>query len=796
MIQNVCLEITLKPFKDKTAEGYGKACETLFRQWLPLTVNAETISVLLWISDGSEILDYNRDMDATFEWACVVGSANPHPKEGDDSIDSKPFFYCENPPEYCYRDLKRLIASLKSTALEICGKPLRVGAIFDPGPEFAKSTFKYERHPEICTGNPSCTGTSACGRGFVYSAERLKGDSRPYAGFPNGIPDGTPFGAFLGRQVKCYFKDLDFDFLWLSNGFGFGKDTWGIIGSTFDKAKFSSEQGPAVRAGIMEFWREFRNECPDIPLQTRGTNSTTGVDISTDGVPLREIYSQVSDLEVPPNSPWGPLTNDFGLELAGWMSHIAEVPSGKSYLFRYYIHDPWWAFSPWLHQYQRKAHDLYLPLAITRLDANGKTKNPENIAFLSVDNSYGELLPQVPNEVIPEILACYETSPDEPGPFVWLYPFDDYHDLAFKQNRYEEVFFGDLFIRDAINLGFPLNTIVSTGNFLSSLNHGASYSKCVLVAPTAIASNKAVLEKVEKLLGEGAQILLYGPVGDAALLEFLEQERCEGIEGDMEIHIGERQLKVRHTALLSGGDLNVRTKSGSTASTLAEYVRGSERRSAAVRIAKPAWKGGKLIWIRGTNSFSVAQSGFNTVMFDSKELFLPETLMREILPEFGYTVEFTKHFPQQTDPVINFRRHANAIHMAAYSADMTVGMKLNFPEGAPVFTSSETILEEGLATYRPGKAVNWECRVFVEQSQGLVKCLEREPRAKNLKRKLQVDGLENATLHFRPEPGFENATIFTREGADGNGPLAIEQRDLHGPVLELRNLSGSVVIAW
>ena len=31
-------------------------------------------------------------------------------------------------------------------------------------------------------------------------------------------------------------------------------------------------------------------------------------------------------MRLAPNSPWAALNGDFGLELIGWMSHIAELP--------------------------------------------------------------------------------------------------------------------------------------------------------------------------------------------------------------------------------------------------------------------------------------------------------------------------------------------------------------------------------------------------------------------------------------------------------------------------------------
>ena len=88
-------------------------------------------------------------------------------------------------------------------------------------------------------------------------------------------------------------------------------------------------------------------------------------------MPLRDIFRKVPNLQPPPNSPWAALNGDFGLELVGWLSHIAELP-GDSYPFRFYIHDPWFINSPWLDRYGRYPHDLYLPFALTRVEQRGE----------------------------------------------------------------------------------------------------------------------------------------------------------------------------------------------------------------------------------------------------------------------------------------------------------------------------------------------------------------------------------------------------------------------------------------
>ena len=70
----------------------------------------------------------------------------------------------------------------------------------------------------------------------------LHADPRPFAGFPNGVDEGTKFGRFFGRQVSIYLRDMDVDYIWLSNSFGFGRSPYatGGVGQFFDGLEISS----------------------------------------------------------------------------------------------------------------------------------------------------------------------------------------------------------------------------------------------------------------------------------------------------------------------------------------------------------------------------------------------------------------------------------------------------------------------------------------------------------------------------------------------------------------------------
>ena len=115
--------------------------------------------------------------------------------------------------------------------------------------------------------------------------------------------------------------------------------TVGIQGTGVDGERFYSERLGQVRRQVFRFWELFRNECPNYPVETRGTNFSLGIDYATDAVPLYDLYNAGLNLLPPPNSPWAALDGNFGLELMGHMTRIAELPE-DSFMFRYYIHDP------------------------------------------------------------------------------------------------------------------------------------------------------------------------------------------------------------------------------------------------------------------------------------------------------------------------------------------------------------------------------------------------------------------------------------------------------------------------
>jgi len=494
-----------------------------------------------------------------------------------------------------------------------------------------------------------------------------------------------------------------------------------------------------VREKVIGFWRAFRAECPDVPVETRGTNLSTGIDLSSDGSPLRDIYRGGFAMEPPPNSPWAALNSDFGLELIGWMSRIAELPA-DGYPFRFYTHDPWWLNSPWLDRYGREPHDIYMPLSVSRIDAEGRTCPPTAIDFLTCDDSYGRMPDQVPNEVIPHILECRGRAPDAPGPLVWVYPFDEYHDWTFGEpSRIGHVFFGDWFMRGAVNNGLPLNTVVSTRNLAGAAAAWPGlFRECVLVSPVPDAGtawSSILLDHVRS----GGCVLLYGPVGHGGgeLLDALNVERAESLAGEFELllhPLSERFLGLPypavllHDRLLSAGGMCGRIADASDGHTraLALARQGGEARVAALARRLPEWEGGAIAWVRGTVSCDPDRmTGHLLMPLDPEEAFPGEMLMRLALAELGCEILAEKHSATQRSPMLVVSRHRNGFFFSGYSPDTTLRSHFRFPQGAPVLLGLETQLAPGRSTYTMPRAWRRECRVFVEQDNGEVSCVER-----------------------------------------------------------------------
>ncbi|WP_206105969.1 hypothetical protein [Olivibacter sp. XZL3] len=805
---NITLEASLKPFKQKDNKYYQMVATELFTQWQSLLRHTDTVSVLLWVADGSEILNYQGKSDQSLEWAKYIGNPNTDrpvgsgPKEL--SLHERAYLYQGAPPNFTYGDLKQIVNTLKEVGKHLTGKPIRIGATFDPGPEFAKSPFKYEKHPEILEG-------SAMGhKSFVYSYATLKADKQSYAGYPEGIPANTPFGTFFGRQSQHFLRDLGFDYIWFSNGFGFGMEPWSSTGVIFTGTGFNSDKLADTKAKIINFWKLFRQECPNFRIETRGTNLSTGIDLAKDGVDLRTIYKGGFNILPPPNSPWAALDGDFGLELVGYMSRMAELP-GDHYIFRYYTHDPWWLNSPWLDRYGREPHDIYLPMSVSRIDAEGNIALPTHLNFLTVDDSFGNMPTQVPDEVTPHILKARYDSPDAPGPLVWIYPFEEYHHWANQQKNLEEIYYGDWFIRQAINNGLPLNTVISSRSFSSVKREKPGlFDQSVLISIVPDPGSdyeKALINHVQ----QGGKVVIYGPVNRASdrFLDLLNLEKVDPLDGEFQIsrafvndHLMQAYPnKIRHQALFSGAGISSKVKDVHDTSTkvYAQFKQGNASRDVVIARALPTWKGGAVAYISGTNSSHF--SGGRLLNPDNpNEYFIGPLYMRYILQAFGIDINFEKADPAIKSPVLGISRNRNAYFFSGYAPNTTVKHLFKLPQGAPLLNGYDTELINGSSSYIFPTASHRECRVFIEQQDGIVSSKEMHSGELGISRRLKVSGLKNATVRIYPPDTTKDSAIHFYLNSDypwKEGKIPFKKGDQkfgHHYVVE--HISGDLVVSW
>jgi hypothetical protein len=807
--QNITLEASLKPFKKNDKEDIQRVAAEMFTQWSSLLRHADTISIMLWTSDGSEILDYTGDLNQPLEWSKYIGNPNTEhaigsgPKEL--SLHERAYLYMENPPNYTFRDLKLIVKTLKEVGKAITGKPIRVGATFDPGPEFAKSEFKYKKHPEILEG-------SAMGeKSFVFSYATLNEDKTAYAGFPKGIPANTPFGTFFGRQSQHFLKDLDFDYIWFSNGFGFGMEPWASTGVIFTGKDFNAERLAETKDKIINFWKLFRAECPNFRIETRGTNLSTGIDLAKDGVDLRAIYNGGFNILPPPNSPWAALDGDFGLEMIGYLSRMAELPSDQ-YIYRYYTHDPWWLNSPWLDRYGSEPHDIYLPMSASRINEKGEVKLPTHLNFLTIDDSFGNMPTQVPDEVIPHILKARYNSPTAPGPLVWVYPFEEYHNWAStQQHRLNEIYYGDWFIRQGINNGLPLNTVISTSSFVSSMKKKQNlFDQSILlsIVPDAGSDYEKTLMAYVR---NGGKLIVYGPAEYASeeFKSFINLDNKKPLEGIFNLS-GNYMLdklnqkyptKISHQSLFSGGGLStsVRNERDVNTKVLINMSQSGEVRQVVWTRALPEWNNGKVAYVRGTNS-SHFEGGRLLKSDDPNQYFVGPLYLRYILQEFGLTYAIEKRDPDIKNPVLGIARNNNGYFFSGYVPNTSVIHQFRFPQGAPLMVGYDAILKDGKANYSLPTAWHRESRVFIEQNDGIVSCKEMHSGELGITRRLQVSGLKNATIRVFPNDGItENSINFylntTYPWKEGKLSFAKGEKEFGNNYI-VKNVSGDLVVSW
>jgi len=399
---------------------------------------------------------------------------------------------------------------------------------------------------------------------------------------------------------------------------------------------------------------------------------------------------------------------------------------------------------------------------------------------------------------------------------VWVYPFDEYHHMTFaRPTRLEPVFFGDWFMRGAVNNGLPLNTVVSTTNFATALQHRPeAFAESILVSPMpdqGTAWAEAILHHVR----HGGGALLYGPVGcaDDGVLEALNLAQDDGLHGEFELTLDTpcdrieslpHSMYLQHFPLFCAGAMCGVTdapRDPATRILAAAEQRGKTRITALTRACSD-WGGGRIAWVRGTVSCDPEKTGGHLLVpLDPARAFPAEILMRYALASFGYEILNERVSASIPAPMLCISRHRNAFIFSGYSANSTAALLLRTPHGIPLLSGLQARIVSGRARYIMPTAWQRECRVFIEQERdALVECRIRRSGFPGISQRLELTGLQDATVRFFYEPGTSQRVEMRLNSPIpclvGESPDCTDRHDAPGHYLEAADVSGQMMISW
>jgi hypothetical protein len=468
---------------------------------------------------------------------------------------------------------------------------------------------------------------------------------------------------------------------------------------------------------------------------------------------------------------------------------MAELPHGSDILFRYYIHDPWWHNSPWIDRYEGQPHDIFMPLAVSRINDKGEVENANYLHFLTIDNSFGDMPDRCPLEITPYLSKCFSIKPNKISPFVWVYPFDEYT----NSTALEKVFFEDWFFISMLNHGIPVNTVISSSNYIElAKNNPNKLNGRILVAPVPTA-NSALEKSLIEYVDCGGTVMLYGSLEKAneSLIEKLGLKTVDSLSGlfitkENSIPIGN----------LTDGGLNVcADKTSKSLKWFFSVEQDGEERA----VASFAENRGRFLWCRGDDCSRKKGQADDACKVDTtgRTTYPVAEIARQLLSNIGYSFEYKKPSTKTKNPVITQHIHDESFWYSGFCPDTRVEIGLSTPHGAPLFIGHEPILENNMAWYNMPRAWQKECRVFVEQEDSTeVFCKEAIPARMDAKRRLEVGGLKNATVRILCKDFGK--TFFLLNSVYPyyiTEPItAIKEESVYGPVWRLDNVTGLLMV--
>jgi hypothetical protein len=175
-------------------------------------------------------------------------------------------------------------------------------------------------------------------------------------------------------------------------------------------------------------------------------------------------------------------------------------------------------------------------------------------------------------------------------------------------------------------------------------------------------------------------------------------------------------------------------------------------------------------------------------------------MLRQVLTVFDMDFAIEKQDVAVKDPVLTINRSDNAFIFSGYNPNSTVKQHFKFAQGAPLLLGLETVLENGYSTYTMPTAWHRECRVFVEQTSGLLSYKELHSGQKGISKRYMISGLESAQVRIYPSDHIdaESLNVYLNSGYPWKkGQIPFEKGvDFKGTYFEVKNVTGSLVFSW
>ncbi len=793
---------TLKPWKSRDPAEIERVCRAMYQPWERVIARSAELKIGFTIGNGEHILKWSGNLSDTFEWDRYKGHNNAQYAQ----FTFEPIqleLYMDNPPDFTYRDLKLIMDTLRRVAWEQYHIIARIGMNFEPGPEFCESSFRYVEHPEILNYQGGGHGVSIAFDGVLHA------DGYHYAAYPDGIPEGEPFGRFLGKQMRHFCETFGVEEVSLSNGLGFGTCPWTLNGRNFDGERFGLIDYAKESRQMEAFWEMFKAETP-YPVSAQGTNWPVGADLATKCIPLREFYDR-RYLGFPLGYTVSVFFNDsVGFAMQSLLTRSAHT---DGFSVGFYLHDMWYPQDPFDdYPYDGEAFDLYIPASTTVIGTNGQ---PLHMMGTSVgaNDEHGDFCPQTAVKYLPHLERALDHLPDAVSPLTLLYPFNEFHEAAAATDkRYlSDLYFADCYAACAIDSGLPLNTVCATENFEAALRTGA-LRDTILYSPMPF-EQAGYVEQLIAYIQQGGQVLLVGSEERAHPLirSLLGLASAEGIEGELRFSahpalqdVADGPLsegRLQHRAVDSGGPVTSVLSGEAEVLVLARVLSQQVERVYAVERADPDWNGGRVVWLRGSLPFHI-EDGEN-IRYVSPALLSAARFPRYLLSRFGYTI--TERFDRKSSTAqVMLWRHRNGLYFTGYVPDNTLELGLSTPDGAPVLTGMTCILRDGAAHYHIPTTLWKECRIFVRQQEGKLRCRHIHMH-KFTDCVLSVEGLSDAEVLIRvPRDKMNTAEVrvfcssmsVTQKMQTSDLSEYHMKKDLDACTIRLEHVTGRLQVNW